>query len=215
MDYHFEWGVVWRFRGVLWAGLLVTLQLSVLGTLGAVALGIPVGAATAGRLGFLRSLARSYVEFLRNVPVVVKLFFFYFAFGFGEIWASVFGLALHQSAYIADVVRSGVQSIPPTQVEAALSSGLSRLQTARHVVVPQALRLVIPPLTSQVIEVVKNSSVAMMISVTELTFATQEIEHATFRGFEAATAVTGLYLVLGLAIAWGMGRLEVAVRLRR
>lgn len=214
MKYQFDWSVVWRFRGVLWAGLITTLELSAAGTIGALALGVPVGAAASGRRGFIRSLARGYVEFLRNVPVVVKLFFFYFAFGFGEFWASVVGLALHQSAYIADVVRAGVQSIPPTQVEAARSTGLGVVQTLRYVIVPQAVRLVVPPLTSQIIEVVKNSSVAMMISLTELTFATQEIEHATFRGFEAATAVTAIYAALILVIAAAMSRVEAAVRLR-
>jgi polar amino acid transport system permease protein len=115
---------------------------------------------------------------------------------------------MHQSAYMAEVVRAGIESIAVGQMEAGLSSGMTRLQVMRKIILPQGLVIVIPPLTTQVLETLKNSSIAMTIAIPELTFQTQQIEAYSFRGFEAATAATVMYLLMGVMIAGGSVALE-------
>jgi polar amino acid transport system permease protein len=201
MKYEFYWPVLWQYRGLLLEGLRITIVLFLAGAVASLALGTVFGILGAGRSRAARIAAEMYVEFNRNTPLVVKLFFLYFGFGLEAYNAAIVGLALHQSAYIAEIVRSGIQSVPNGQMEAGLSSGLGRLQVMRRIILPQALVIVIPPLTTQVLETLKNTSIAMTIAIPELTFQTQQIEAYSFRGFEAATAATVMYLVLGLVIA--------------
>jgi polar amino acid transport system permease protein len=122
-------------------------------------------------------------------------------------------LSVSSSAYIAEIIRAGIASIPKAQGEAARSSGLSEWQTIFHVILPQAMIRVIPPLSIEFINIIKNSSVAMTIGFAELTFQTQEIEARSFRGFEAATAVTVLYVLLSSVVVILMHAAERAVRL--
>jgi ABC-type amino acid transport system permease subunit len=122
-------------------------------------------------------------------------------------------LSAFQSAYIAEVVRSGIGAIPRTQTEAARASGLSSAQMIRYVILPQAAIRIVPALSIEFINVIKNSSIAMTIGVMELTFQTQEIEARTFRGFEAATAVTLLYVMLAFFVVIGMRCCERALRI--
>jgi polar amino acid transport system permease protein len=209
-----HWEVIWRYREVLWTGLVFTLELSVLSIIGSLIVGVVMGCLGALPSFFLRKFVATYVEVLRNLPVVVKLFFLYFVLGLEAMPAAVIGLVTHQSAYIADLVAAGLRAVPREQSEAAYACGHGRWQIYRHILLPQALRIVAPPMTSQFIEVVKNSSTAMLIGVEELTFQTQAIESETYRGFEAATTVTLIYLVMALAIAGGMALLERRIRLR-
>jgi polar amino acid transport system permease protein len=196
-----DWDLIWGYRAVLWHGLLLTLQLSVLSIAGSLVLGAVVGCI--GTLpGFLpRRIVGLYIEVLRNLPVVVKLFFLYFVVGLDAMAAALIGLITHQSAYIADIVASGFRAIPREQSEVAWSCGHGRAQIFQHVLLPQVFRIVMPPMTTQFIEVVKNSATAMLIGIEELTFQTQHIEAETFRGFEAATTVTLLYVALAFSIA--------------
>lgn len=213
MAYKFDWGVLLVYRHLLWQGLVLTVQLSALGMVLSLALGGVIGLGRRSEAKPLRWLCGAYIEFFRNIPLIVQLFFWYFAVGLEAFPAAVIGLTVYTSAYIAEVIRSGLQSIPRTQIEAARSFGMTPFQVIRHVVLPQALMRVIPPLGVEFINVIKNSSIAMTISVTELTFQTQQIESLTFRGFEAATAITLLYVVLALAIVLLMAGIERLVRL--
>ena len=215
MKYQFYWGVIWDYRGLLLDGLRVTLELFAVGTIAALVLGVAVGVIGASRHRGLRWFGEAYVEVNRNTPLVVKLFFLYFGFGLDAWVSAIVGLALHQSAYLAEVIRSGIQSIPTGQVEAGLSTGLSRLQVVRKIVLPQAMVIVIPPTTTQILELLKNSSIAMTIAIPELTFQTQQIEAYSFRGFEAATAATVAYLLIAVFIAAGAIALERAFTERR
>lgn len=215
MKYEFYWPVLWQYRGILLEGLRITVFLFVAGTVAALALGITVGVLGTARAKALRAFAEIYVEVNRNTPLVVKLFFLYFGFALDSYESAVIGLALHQSAYMAEVVRSGIQSVPHGQTEAGLSSGLSRLKVLRRIVLPQALVIVIPPLTTQILEVLKNSSIAMTIAIPELTFQTQQIEAYSFRGFEAATAATLAYLAIGVSVAGLATYIEWRLRARR
>jgi polar amino acid transport system permease protein len=213
MAYTFDWSVLLVYRHLLWRGLVLTVEISALGMALSLVLGGVMGIGRRAEAVSLRWLCGAYIEFFRNIPLIVQLFFWYFAVGLESFPAAVIGLTVYTSAYIAEVMRSGLQSIPRTQIEAARSFGMTPYQTIRHVVLPQALMRIIPPLGVEFINVIKNSSIAMTISVTELTFQTQQIESLTFRGFEAATAITILYVLLAFSIVLLMAAIERAVRL--
>ncbi len=224
MNYEFNWSVLWSGQsgGWLLQGLLTTLEISALAWLLAVALGILSGALRTVPFAPLRAGATFYVEFFRNVPLLVWMFFWYFGvppllprgvqdwlFNHGaEFWAGMFALGVYHGARLSEVIRSGIQSIPRTQFEASMAMGLTVFQAYRLVIVPIALRLIVPPATSESLNLLKNSSVALTISVAELTFQTRQIETYTARAIEALTAGTLIYLVLCVSIATIMARVE-------
>lgn len=185
---------------MLLRGLLVTLQLSTLGFILSLALGIVVGLCRLSGNRTVRTVAAGYVEFFRNVPLIVQIFFLYFGLGMGSFSAGLLGLVLYSAPFIGEVVRSGISSIPRAQYEAAHASGLSSLRVMRHVILPQAVAIVLPPLATEAVNLIKNTAIALTVGVEELTFMTQEIDSITFRGFEAATAATVIYVVLCLSI---------------
>jgi His/Glu/Gln/Arg/opine family amino acid ABC transporter permease subunit len=224
VNYTFKWSVLWTGESGQWllSGLIVTLELSALAWLLAVALGIVSGALRTVKFKPLRALATFYVEFFRNVPLLVWMFFWYFAvppvlpevirqwmFGHGlEFWAGVFALGVYSGARFSEVLRSGIQSIPKTQMEAAVASGLTTFQAYRYVILPVALRIIIPPGTSESLNLLKNSSLALTISVAELTFQTRQIETYTAKAIEALAAGTLIYLALCVGIASLMSVVE-------
>jgi His/Glu/Gln/Arg/opine family amino acid ABC transporter permease subunit len=224
MNYQLDWSVLWSGQtgGWLFQGLLTTLQLSIFAWLLAIALGIISGALRTVTILSLRWLATGYVEFFRNVPLLVWMFFWYFGvppllpqglqdwlFEHGaEFCAGVFALGIYHGARFSEVIRSGIQSIPKTQFEAALSTGLTVPQAYRLIIVPIALRLIVPPATNETLNLLKNSSVALTIGVAELTFQTRQIETYTAKAFEALAAGTVIYLVLCLTIATIMAQVE-------
>lgn len=199
-----KWSIIWEYRETLLHGLWLTVQLSLASIVASTIVGLVLGCIGSLQSFLAKRLVGSYVELLRNIPMVVKLFFFYFAVGLDAIPAALIALTLHQSAYITDVIASGFRAVPREQFEAAYAGGLTRTQSFNHVLLPQVLRNVVPPMTTQYIEVVKNSAIAMMIGIEELTYQTQHIETETFRGFEAATIVTLAYILLCFAIAGAM-----------
>lgn len=207
-----HWAVLWEFREALLRGLALTIVISAVCIAASLALGTLAGCVAGFGGPVARRLVAAYVELMRNTPVVAKLFLLYFVAGLDAIPAGVIALTAHQSGYIADVVASGFRSVAREQFEAAWSQGLAQPRIFGSVLLPQVWRLIVPPLTSQFIEVVKNSAVIMLIGLEELTFQTQHIEHETFRGFEAATAVTLLYLILALFISGGMTLLARRMR---
>ena len=224
MKYQFNWSVLWSGQtgGWLLQGLLVTLEISVLAWVLAVALGLLSGALRTVPFRPLRVLATCYVEFFRNVPLLVWMFFWYFGVppllpeGMrnwlldhgAEFWAAMFALGVYHGARFSEVIRSGIQAIPRTQFEAAQAMGFSTWQAYRLVILPVALRLIVPPGTSESLNLLKNSSVALTISVAELTFQTRQIETYTAKAIEALTAGTLIYLALCLSIATIMSRVE-------
>ena len=224
MNYRLTWSVLWSGQtgGWLLNGLLTTLEISSLGWLLALTLGTVAGVLRTAPMPPLRWLASAYVEFFRNVPLLVWMFFWYFGMPpllpqalrdwlldhGAEFWAGVCALGVYHGARFSEVIRSGIQSIPKTQFEAALSTGLTVWQAYRLIIVPIALRLIIPPATNETINLLKNSSVALTIGVAELTFQTRQIETYTAKAFEALAAGTVIYLVLCLAIATLMAVVE-------
>jgi His/Glu/Gln/Arg/opine family amino acid ABC transporter permease subunit len=224
MSYQFSWSVLWNGQTGAWLlqGIFVTLQISAFGWLAAVALGIISGALRTVPIAVLRWLAVCYVEFFRNVPLLVWMFFWYFGMPpllpeavrewlldhGAEFWAAVCALGVYHGARFSEVIRAGILSIPKTQFEAAVSTGLTVLQAYRLIIVPIALRLIVPPATNETLNLLKNSSVALTIGVAELTFQTRQIETYTAKAFEALAAGTFIYLALCLAIATIMSRVE-------
>jgi His/Glu/Gln/Arg/opine family amino acid ABC transporter permease subunit len=224
VKYQFNWSVLWSGQSGHWLlqGLLTTLEISALAWLLAVFLGILSGALRTVPFPPLRALATFYVEFFRNVPLLVWMFFWYFGvppllpravqdwfFNHGlEFWAGMIALGVYHGARFSEVIRSGIQSIPRTQFEASVAMGLTTFQAYRLVILPIAVRLIVPPATNESLNLLKNSSVALTISVAELTFQTRQIETYTAKAIEALTAGTLIYLVLCVSIATIMTRLE-------
>jgi His/Glu/Gln/Arg/opine family amino acid ABC transporter permease subunit len=224
VQYDFKWSVLWSGQSAHWLlqGLVTTLELSALAWLLAVVLGILAGALRTVAFTPLRAAAVFYVEFFRNVPLLVWMFFWYFGvppllprpvqdwlFDHGaEFWAAVIALGVYTGARMSEVIRAGILAIPKTQFEASLAMGLTVGQAYRLVILPIALRLIVPPMTNESLNLLKNSSVALTISVAELTFQTRQVETYTAKAIEALTAGTLIYLALCLGIATIMSRLE-------
>ena len=224
ISYDFRWSVLWTPPHGSWLidGLLTTLKVSATSWVIAVLIGILIGALRTVPFRPLRIAATAYVEFFRNVPLLVWLFFWYFGapeflpesirewliHHGAEFVCAVAGISFYHGARMSEVIRAGIQSIPKTQLEAGLSTGLSVTQVYRLIIIPTALRLIVPPLTNESLNLLKNSSLAMTIGVGELTFATRQIETYTAKAFEAFTAGTLIYLALCLGIAYVMNRVE-------
>lgn len=233
LQYEFRWSVLWESPYGYWLlqGLKNTILISLIAWGVALGLGIALGLLRTGPWRLPRVLATAWVEFFRNTPLLVQLFFWYFAVPqllpaglrqsvnalnvdtpLGtlnyEFLATLVGLGIYTSARVGETVRAGLQSIPRPQTEAALSSGLSLGQAYRYVLIPIGLRIVIPPLTTEFLTIFKNSSVAVTIGFAEITFQTQQVNSYTFRGLEAVTAATLVYLAISLAVAASMHRVE-------
>jgi polar amino acid transport system permease protein len=203
-----DWAILWECRAALAGGLAITLAVSVLAIVGATIAGVLVGCLRGSGVYLLQRMTATYTELLRNLPLIVKLFFLYFVIGLPALPAALAALVLHQSAYIADVTEAGLRSVGRGQLDAGLSLGLKRWQVYRRIILPQTVRVMLPPMTSQYVSVIKNTSVVALIGVADLTFQTQQINVETFRGFEAATAATLLYMLVAGAVIAGMTRLQ-------
>lgn len=203
-----DWAILWEYRAALAGGLAMTLAVSALAIVGATVVGVLAGCLRGSNSYLLQRLTATYTELLRNLPLIVKLFFLYFVVGLPALPAALAALILHQSAYIADVTEAGLRSVGRGQLDAGLSLGLKNWQVYRRIILPQTMRVMLPPMTSQYVSVIKNTSVVALIGIADLTFQTQQINVETFRGFEAATAATLLYMLLAGAVIAGMTRLQ-------
>jgi polar amino acid transport system permease protein len=204
--YVFQFRLVFQELPMLLDGALLTLHLSLL----TLALGLVVG--TIGALGrlsrrpWLRRVATGYVETVRNTPLLVQLFFIYFGLGQVDIdvpnyLAALIGLVLNNGAYLTEIVRAGIEAIPRGQYHAGLSLGMSRPQLMRHVVFPQAFRVIYPPLCNQFIGIILFSSLVSVIAVEDLALKGKMIISRNFRSFETYIVVTAMYVVMTLAIS--------------
>ncbi len=170
---------------LVWQGVLMTLGLTAVSALLSLAIGILIGVLRVGPGAMLRDVAAGYVEFFRNIPLLTVLFFIYFglpAVGlrFSPFVSAVLGLGVYTGAYVAETIRAGIQAISRGQLEAARALGLSYRQMLRHIVLPQALRMTVPPLGTQLIALLKNTSLASAVVVPELMYQGSVIEGRTF-----------------------------------
>ncbi len=199
--------------GILIEGFKTTIALSIIAAFLSLAIGVVVAVMRIAPTGGLRLIGAVYVEFFRNTPLLVQAYAVYFGLPklgvrLDPFIAGTIALSLYTGAYVAETVRSGILSIPTGQTEAARSLGLGYIQTLRLVILPQALRIVLPPLGNLLIAMVKNSAIMSSIGLAELMFQGEKLNSDTFRTFEAFTAVIIGYLILTLPLAWGVSWLE-------
>jgi glutamate/aspartate transport system permease protein len=218
-----------RYLDWLLSGLGWTLALAITGWCIAFAIGILVGSARTSPRRGVAVAARLYVEVFRNIPVIVQMFLWYFVLpellpaDLGNAykkmavpWASfvpaLAALSLYTAARVAEQVRSGIEALPHGQRAAAQALGMSELKVYRLVLLPQALRIIMPTLTSEVMGIFKNTSVALTIGLLELTAQARQINEFTFQTFEAFGSATVVYLLLALLVYALMHWLEARYR---
>lgn len=194
----------WMFHAWGW-----TLSVAICAWVIAVVVGALVGTArTLPNSPWLVRLANAWVELFRNIPILVQLFIWYFVIprlfpGFRHVpgfLLVVFALGFFTSARIAEQVRAGVQALPRGQRYAGLAMGFTTAQTYRYVILPMAFRIILPPLTSESMNLLKNSSVAFAVSIAELTMFAMQAQEETSRGIEVYLAVTALYALSAFAV---------------
>ena len=199
----FDWTVVWQNRDALIHGTATTVLL----TFGTMAIALPCGAIVAVLRLYawtpIRGLATAYVEFFRNLPLILVVYWAFYVLpiltglGLSPIFTGLAALALNVTAYNAETFRAGINSIRRGQVEAAMALGMSRVQALRRVVVPQALRRILPVLASTWVSLFKDTSLVSVIAVTELAYVSMQIRAQSFRVLEMLTAMAIIYWLLG------------------
>jgi glutamate/aspartate transport system permease protein len=234
VNYHWNWGIFFEpnpmgtgtYLDLLLSGLVLTIKTSLLAWVIALVSGSIVGvlrtlpSKTASWIGFV------YVEFFRNMPLLVQLFLWFFvlpellprAAGLwlkqlpnAPFWTAAIGIGLFMSARVAVQFQAGIGSLPRGQRQAATALGLTTLQVYRYVLLPMAFRIILPPLTSEFLSTIKNTAVAITIGLLELTGEARSMQEFSFQVFEAFTAATVLYLLLNLVVVTVMRLVERAV----
>ena len=232
MNYHWNWGVFFQetpeggtfYWEILLSGLGWTLAVSVVAWLIAMIAGSLIGTMRTTQSHWLTTIGHCWVELFRNIPLLVQMFLWYFVIPefvpplkrwmvstepvYAQFISAVLCLGLFTSARIAEQVRAGIQSLPRGQHLAGMALGLTPLQTYRHILRPEAFRIIIPPLTSETMNLIKNSSIALTIGLAELTFRARELGEYTFSFFEAFTAATLVYIIIAMSANRVMARVE-------
>lgn len=238
MNYQWNWGVFLQpsatgddtYLGWLFTGLKWTIMLSLSAWVIALIVGSIVGVLRTVPNRWLSGIATCWVEAFRNVPLLVQLFSWYFvlpellppALGNAfkqsnplaqQFFAAVLCLGLFTSARVAEQVRSGINSLPRGQKAAGLAMGFTLPQTYRYVLLPMSYRIIMPPLTSEFLNIFKNSAVATTIGLIELSRQAQQLVDYTAQPYEAFIAVTVMYLLINVTVMFLMRRLEEKVRI--
>ncbi|HWQ43498.1 MAG TPA: amino acid ABC transporter permease [Desulfosporosinus sp.] len=209
----FKWEAVFRDWAIFAEGLKTTILVAVLALSLALLLGIVFGVLGTSQWTLAKLISRIYVEFIQNTPLVIQVFFLYHGLPHMGVMLPVFvvgvlGVGVYHGAYIAEVVRAGISSIHRGQMEAALSQGFSFWGAMRHVILPQAARLVLPPLTNQAVNLIKNTSVLAMIAGGDLMYRADSWSSDNLYYGPAYVVVGLLYLILSLPLATLTRRLE-------
>jgi len=231
MSYHWNWGIFFQispdgtytFAQLLLFGAGWTLATALLAWAIALTVGTFIGVLRTSPLLWLVRLGNAYVELFRNIPLLVQMFLWYFVLpevvpeAIGDwlkqlhnasFYNAVVCLGLYTSARVAEQVKAGILSLRGGQRMAGLAMGLTLPQTYRYVLLPMALRIILPPLTSEFLNIIKNSSVALTIGLIELTAAARSMSEFSFQVFEAFTGATLIYIVINIVVVNGMQWLE-------
>jgi glutamate/aspartate transport system permease protein len=234
VNYHWHWGILWEVSPdgahTYWQTLILgtgwTLATALAAWMLALTFGSVVGVIRTTPYPWLTRLGDGYVELFRNVPLLVQMFLWYFvlpelvpaAFGTwlkqlpdASFWTAVVALGFYTSARIAEQVRAGIASMPRGQRLAALALGLNYPQAYAYVLLPMAYRIILPPLTSEFLNIIKNSAVALTIGLMELTARARSMQEFSFQVFEAFTAATLIYIAINIVVTFSMRRIERAV----
>lgn len=194
------------------SGLAMTVKISILSIFFGTLLGVAAALAKVSKNRLVNLVAKIYIEWVRNTPLLIQILFIYFGLGvffdMSQLVASVAALSIFAGAYIAEIIRAGIQSIHKGQREAALSIGMTEWQSMCLVVLPQAVRRILPPLAGQFITLTKDSSLVSVIAVTDLTYVVKNIVTNTFRAFEVWLAIAVFYFVLSFALSLVVRMLE-------
>ncbi len=226
LEYHWQWYRVPRYiytvvdgqwvAGPLLRGLWITLKITAVSLVLATAFGLVAATFRLSHSILARLVARLYVEVIRNTPLLVQLFFIYFVLapviGMGRFTAAILALSLFEGAYAAEIFRAGILSIHKGQWEAAYSLGFSRTATYFHVILPQAVRRVLPPLTSQAVSLIKDSALVSTISIFDLTMQGNAIVAETYLTFEIWLTVAAIYLVVTGSVSLSVRYMERKLR---
>jgi len=237
VKYNWNWGILLQpepgatgtYLHYLIVGLGWTLVTALAAWVIALVVGSIVGTLRTTTNPWIVRIGNGYVELFRNIPLIVQMFLWFFVFpeflpkGLGDAikqmpppWSSyipaVLCLGIFTSVRVAEQVRAGINSLPRGQRMAGTAMGLTQYQTYRYVILPQAFRIIMPPLTSEFMNVIKNSSVALTIGLLELTGRARAMQEFSFQVFEAFAAATVIYLITNLVVVLGMRALENKIR---
>jgi polar amino acid transport system permease protein len=228
MEYRWQWYRIepFFFRSVddeiIWGplikGLIQTLKLA--GTAGvfAIIIGLFTAFARLSNSVSGRIISTCYLEAIRNTPLLVQLFLFYFVlapiFGIDRFWAGVLCLAFYEGSFAAEIIRSGILGVDRGQFESADAIGLSVLNKYKDIIIPQSLPLILPPLTGLIISLIKHSAIVSVIAVAELTTAGLNLIADTFMAFEVWFLVAGIYLALTVTLSFGISIFEWSLKSR-
>jgi polar amino acid transport system permease protein len=220
--YHWDFRWVWTYREALGAALLITLKLNVLVIIIGSVLGLAFALARRSHLRILQWAAVVYIDLFRTLPVLVTLIWFFFCvpillggISLSPMFCAVAVLSLNLSAFAAEIFRAGIEGVPSLHVESARGCGLSRTETLRYIVLPIAVRNMVPPLVGQYINSIKLSVLASVIAVPELLNKTMDLTSQVYRPLEFYTALAILFLVLLLPGTVWSRTLETSQHLSR
>jgi len=233
MNYNWNWGIFWQpspdgsgtYFDTLISGLGWTLSTALSAWVIALVLGSIIGVIRTTNSRLAVGLGNAYVELFRNVPLLVQMFLWYFVLPellpaslgtsikqvpppWGAFIPAVLCLGFFTSARVAEQVKAGIQALPRGQRMAGTALGLEPAQVYRYVLLPMAFRIILPPMTSEFMNIIKNSSIALTIGLMELTGRARSMQEFSFQVFEAFTAATILYIVLNVILVFGMRWLE-------
>ena len=218
MGYQFDFSVVGKSLPVLLRGVVVTIELWALCLIAGLALGLLVAGLRLAPSAPLRFAGRAFVEFFRNIPALIQLIWFFYAFPIlintqlTPFAAAVLGISLNTAAFSAEIYRSGIQSIEAGQWEGARAIGMSRLQTFRRVILPQVFRRMLPAFTNRAVEVAKVTSLASVLAVHELMYQGRLLSSTFYRPLEIFTTVGLVYLVMIYPLSFASMKLEQRMR---
>ncbi len=220
MQYNWQWYRVDKFiyvvrdgeffMGPLLKGLMVTFELTIFSAFLAILIGLATAILRMSNSFSGKLLANVYLELIRNTPLLVQLFLFYFIVapiaGIDRFWTGVLCLSFFEGSFAAEIIRAGLQSVPKGQTEAANALGFGRFYKFRDIVLPQAVPLILPPMTGLIINLIKHSAIVSVIAVADLTTEGLNIISETFMAFEIWFTVAGIYLAvtvtLSLFVSW-------------
>jgi polar amino acid transport system permease protein len=222
LGYHWQWYRIPQYlltsgqggftMGLLLKGLVVTVQITALSLVLSLALGLVSALLRLSGSFVARAVSRVYLEAIRNTPLLVQIFFIYFVaspvLGIGRFSSAVLALSLFEGAYISEIIRAGILSVPRGQWDAAFSIGMGRLDAYRSVILPQALRHALPPLTGQAVSLIKDSALVSTIAVYDLTMQAQAIIAETYLTFELWFTVAAIYLLMTLSLSMAASYME-------
>lgn len=202
--------------GPLIRGLLVTLEIGLYSAVLTIVIGLITTLLRLSRSFSGNLLATAYLEIIRNTPLLVQMFVFYFVIGpilgIDRFWVAVLALAFFEGSFAAEIIRAGIVSVPKGQWEAASSIGLSRFAIYRRVVLPQAIPLMLPPMTGLLVNLIKNSAIVSVIAVFDLTTEGRNIIADTYMSFEIWFTVALIYLSITIPLSLFVGMLERRIR---